>query len=317
MEKVGDLLRPLVEKQGHDDLILTPQKRRKVEGISMVRVNRDAGTQTIGYNSRPFVICGLPIHKPKAGQLTFSRRNGDLVLDIEGSTRFGLPYGQDRLIPILLATLAVQQQSKVIRFDSASQLLKMLGKPVGGNQYKRLVQSFQRIFGATVFFGNSETRKAPLWMGSRFNFLESAKLWFSDPAQEELFDDDDKNVVVLSERFFQEIMQHPIPCDLSAIGVLAGNSSCLDMYVWICYRCFTAKEEHAIPLFGHAGLIHQVGNKLYKRERKFREAVRSWLKQIHALWPKCPAKLSDDGKYLLVGPGKAIHSRQQNPTFIQ
>jgi hypothetical protein len=40
---------------------------------------------------------------------------------------FGSPFGQDRLVPIFLATLAVRQQSQAIRFRSAAQMLEILG----------------------------------------------------------------------------------------------------------------------------------------------------------------------------------------------
>ena len=313
MNRIGELIQTeLLDTLDNGKLLVSKQKLRQIEGITLVRTKRESVNQTIGFNSRPFVICGLPIRRPKAGQLTFSRRNGDMVLEIEGSPRFGLPFGQDRLIPIMLATLAVQQQNKVVRFKSAAKMLEMFGKRTDGAQYKRLVQGFQRIFGATVFFGNDETRKAPIWFGSRFNFLDSAKLWFApDSNQETLFPDDEGNVVVLSDHFFNEIMQHPIPCDLGAVRVLAANASCLDMYIWICYRCYTARQEQSIPLFGRIGLINQVGNGEYTRPRKFRENVKSWLQQIRTLWPECPAQIASDGQYLIVRPGKAIHSQRE------
>jgi hypothetical protein len=40
-----------------------------------------------------------------------------------GHPEFGLPFGQDRLIPIWVATLAVQQKSRIVRFESAAQML--------------------------------------------------------------------------------------------------------------------------------------------------------------------------------------------------
>ena len=48
-----------------------------------------------------FAVCGIPLLRPPAHQLTHTRRNGKLTLDIVGHPRFGLPFGQDRLIPDL------------------------------------------------------------------------------------------------------------------------------------------------------------------------------------------------------------------------
>jgi hypothetical protein len=46
-------------------------------------------------------------------------------------------WGQDRLVPIFLATLAIKQQSRVIRFRSAAQMLDAFGMQQGGTQYRR------------------------------------------------------------------------------------------------------------------------------------------------------------------------------------
>ena len=61
--------------------------------------------------------------KPASNELLFERRNGNFVLQITGHPSFGLPWGQDRLILIYLATLAVRQQSQTIRFRTASEML--------------------------------------------------------------------------------------------------------------------------------------------------------------------------------------------------
>jgi hypothetical protein len=58
---------------------------------------------------------------------------------------YGLPFGQDRIVPIFLATLAVRQQSQTIRFRSAAEMLETFGLQKGGKQYRRLVAAFERV----------------------------------------------------------------------------------------------------------------------------------------------------------------------------
>ena len=89
---------------------ISKRQLKKVEAIEMVRRARDEGTQSLGYSSRPFILCGLPIRKRK--DLEYTRRNGQFFLNIIGHPRFGLPYGQDRLIPIWVATIAVLQKDR-------------------------------------------------------------------------------------------------------------------------------------------------------------------------------------------------------------
>jgi hypothetical protein len=50
----------------------------------------------------------------------------------------------------------------------------------GGSQSRRLVGSFQRIFGATIFFGTDFSReRATVFHRARFNFMTEARIWYS------------------------------------------------------------------------------------------------------------------------------------------
>jgi hypothetical protein len=97
-------------------LKISRQVLRQLDGIQLVRIKREQRKQNLGFSSRPFVLCGLPIRRPPAGQLIFERRNGQFVLQVTGHPDYGLPFGQDRIVPIFLATLAVRQQSQTISF---------------------------------------------------------------------------------------------------------------------------------------------------------------------------------------------------------
>ena len=63
------------------------------------------------------------------------------------------------LVPIFLATLAVQQKSRTIRFRTAAEMLESFGMHTGGKEYRRLVAAFERIFGATIYFGSPESTR--------------------------------------------------------------------------------------------------------------------------------------------------------------
>ena len=41
---------------------------------------------------------------------------------------------------------------------------------------------------------------------------------------------------------------------------LAECAGVLDLFLWFCYRCFTAKGEEKIPQFGAFGLANQLGS---------------------------------------------------------
>ena len=172
-------------KRIRSELVVSKQKLRQAEGSCIVRMKREDGKQNVGFSSRPFVLCGLPVRQPPAGEMLYERRNGDFVLQITGHPSYGLPSGQDRIVPIYLATLAVRQQSQTIRFRTAAEMLETFGMHRGGKEYRRLVAAFERIFGATIFFGTDAFRgTARVVQRSRFSFFSEAQIWYSrDPEQ--------------------------------------------------------------------------------------------------------------------------------------
>ncbi|HSU33575.1 MAG TPA: replication protein RepA [Bryobacteraceae bacterium] len=307
MESAGTSLKRMLPQ-----LEVSRQKLRQAEGSCIVRLKREGGKQNVGFSSRPFVLCGLPVRKSPAGELLYERRNGDFVLQITGHPNYGLPFGQDRIVPIYLATLAVRQQSQTIRFRTASEMLETFGMHKGGKEYRRLVAAFERIFGATIFFGTDTLRgTAKVVQRSRFSFFREAQIWYSRDPEQYPVSDQFENVIVLSDEFYREIVAHPIPADLEAVKVLAGAPAVLDLFMWLSYRCFVAKCKEIIPLFGSRGLASQIGSIEYARPRRFREKLDGWLESIRVLWPECPAKISNDGTGLEVNRATAVLVEQK------
>ena len=302
MESVGSALKRMAP-----ELVVSKQKLRQAEGSCMVRLKREEGKQNVGFSSRPFVLCGLPVRKPAAGEMLYERRNGDFVLQITGHPNYGLPFGQDRIVPIYLATLAVRQQSQTIRFRTAAEMLETFGMHKGGKEYRRWVAAFERIFGATIFFGTDRFRgTAKVVQRSRFSFFHEAQIWYSRDPEQYPVSEQFENLIVLSDEFYREISAHPVPADLEAVKVLAAAPAVLDLFFWLSYRCFVAKGKETIPLFGPRGLANQIGSIEYARPRRFREKLDTWLESIRVLWPGCPATISSDGMGLVVDHAYAV-----------
>ena len=189
-------------------------------------------------------------------------------------------------------------------------MLDIFGMHKSGKEYRRLVSAFERIFGATIFFGTDQVRSAArLVQRSRFNFLREAQIWYNREPDQPVLSDQFENVIVLSDEFYREISEHPIPTDLDAVRVLSASPAVLDLFMWLSYRCFSARGEETIPLSGSLGLAAQLGNAEYARPRKFREKLSEWLRVVKAMWPQCPAAISPDGRSLLVRPAAALTAR--------
>ena len=294
---------PFTPDAGADIITVSVRSLKRAKMVELVRTARDTRTQEIGFSSRPFVLSGLPIKRPPKAVTLYTRRNGNFILDIQAHARWGLPFGQDRLIPIWIATVALKTGSPVIRFKSAAEILDTFGLPKDGKTYRRLVEGFKRIFGATFFFGIEQ--KADITALDRFNYFSRMRLWYA-PAVEQQTLEGVQNEIVLSDQFWAELKRHPIPVDLAVVKALADSPGATDFYVWVCWRSWKARGPVSIPLFGHTGLKGQLGVQGYDRKRKFRDTIKRWIAVTRLHWPQCPVELSADGDYLVISSGRAL-----------
>jgi hypothetical protein len=298
-------------KRSRPELLISKQKLRQAEAIQFVRLKRENADQRLGFASRPFVLCGLPIKRPAKGVLMHERRNGQFLLQVTGHPTYGVPWGQDRLVPIFLATLAMRQQAQTITFRSAAEMLDVFGMQQGGSQYRRLIAAFQRVFGATIFFGTDTQReRAAVMHQARFNFMREARIWYSRDPSQEVLPGGFENEIVLSDEFFREVTTHSIPTDLEAAKALSSSPAALDLFMWLSYRCFTAKGQERVPMFGDFGLAGQLGSVNYARPRKFRERLDRWLDLVRVLWPACPAQITSDADHILIQPAVALAAKR-------
>lgn len=214
---------------------ITRRRLKKLDAIVQIHERRREQKTEKAYSARPFVLCGIPVRRPGKHILEYSRQNGRFRLRVIGHPDYGLPFGQDRLLLIWIATMAVWQKAREIRFSSAATILEAFGLPKDGRYYKRLIAGFERIFYATFFFSSDQQLGEATVMERRsFRFIKDAKLWYAEtngsraPTALEVRTE---NMIVLSEEFWREIQEHPIPVDLAIVKALADSPGNLDLYV--------------------------------------------------------------------------------------
>jgi Plasmid encoded RepA protein len=204
----------------------------------------------------------------------------------------------------------MRQQRQTITFRSAAEMLDIFGMQQGGSQYRRLIAAFQRVFGTTIFFGtDTQHQKAMVTHQARFNFMREARIWYSRDPNQALLPGGFENEIVLSDEFFREVTTHSTPTDLEAAKALSCAPAALDLFMWLSYRCFTAKSQERVRIFGSFGLAAQLGSSDYARPRKFRERLERWLDMVRSLWPSCPAQITREGDYILVHPAIALAAK--------
>jgi hypothetical protein len=282
---------------------ITKRRLKHLEAVRLIREQRDNGKQDLAYNARPFVLCGIPLRRPPQNQLLHTRRNGRFFLQIAAHPQFGLPFGQDRLIPVWIATLAVRNKTREVHFNTGAQMLDFFRLPKDGPHYRRLLGGFMRLFAATIFFGTQEQPDHTAVVDwARFHFFDRMRLWFNrDESRNSSPTSEYDNVIVLSDAFYREIDGHRIPVEREVVSALTHAPGVLDLYLWLAWKSWTTNGTPAyIPLFGHNGLKHQLGCKDYSTDKRFRQSLHKWIGRIKVLWPQCPAVITADGRLLVV-----------------
>jgi hypothetical protein len=114
-----------------------------------------------------------------------------------------------------------------------------------------------------------------------------------------------ENVIVLGDEFYNEIRAHAISTDIEAVKVFAAAPAAMDLFIWLAYRCFIARCEERIPLFGDFGLTAQIGT-----GRVFATTIsggsRTMAGDYSCRLAGLPARICSDGRTLRVALATAV-----------
>jgi hypothetical protein len=250
--------------------------------------------------ARSLIQATLP-HKKVNGN-EFTRRNGAFVLSILAPSEIGLPYGSiPRLLISWLTTEAVRTKSRSLCLgNTLSFFMNELGLMPSWGRWgtvTRLKEQTRQLFSSSISC-SYVTESTASERG--FRVADAHDLWWTPKStdQHTLFE----STVTLSEGFFNEIIQFPVPIDLRALKALKRSPLALDIYCWITYRMSYLKKNITIPWealqtqFGADYACNPQGL------RDFKRAFLRELKKVHVIYPE--AKLSDLSEGLLINPSK-------------
>ena len=114
---------------------------------------------------------------------------------------------------------------------------------------------------------------------------DHVKLWWDHKRPEEPVLWESK--IELGEKFFNEIISHPVPLDMNTLKALKRSSLGLDLYMWLTYRTFSLQN----PLrLSWRQLYRQFGADPAKTNDKvtvqaFRRKVLREFVKIKTAWP--------------------------------
>lgn len=281
--------------------------------VDAVEARRDE-KQTLAFTPEDFIRFGLP-YKRHPG-IEYERRNGGVRYRILASPEHGIPFGQDRLLPIWLATaytIVGKPEDGVIRFQCVKDILRAFGLGTGGSKHAALTASIQRLMHATFFVYDerqlASVPDAERKAGHRYNIIDGYVLWFDrnskQPNQHTLW----QNEIILSRAFAASLREKVMPLDLDTVRALKDKPMALDLYVWQAHRSWELHQQRrdsvGVPVFGERGLLAQLGSRA-GTEKKARELLRANQKLVQAVWRGCPNHLTKDGNRLVLRPAEPL-----------
>ena len=278
---------------GLDDVLAlrdySPQARRVFTQADQVNqlVSASEADPDLGFMGRTMALCSLPRSNP-GNRKEYKRVNGPFTLYMVAGGGNKLPFGNlPRLLLAWVCTEAVRTKSReLVLGRSLAGFMRKLGiyhnSGGHGGVQTRLRNQMNRLFGCTVsliYEDDSGFARVTSPVADKQEF------WWNErkPNEPSLWE----SKIELGEKFFNEIIQHPVPLDMNILAALKRSTLGLDLYMWITYRTFTLRAPLRLT-WQH--LYRQFGAHPDKASDKFtvhafRYKVLRELKKIKIAWP--------------------------------
>lgn len=199
----------------------------------------------LGFMARALIQATLP-HKATPSN-EFVRDNGIFSLTIMAPSRVGLPFGSiPRLLLSWMTTESVFTRSPVLELGpTLSAFMAELGLARQGGKrgdITRFKHQAESLFCSTIHCVYADDAKTDL---RNLMIADEASLWWNPktPDQLPLW----KSTVTLTDKFFKEIIERPVPVDMVALRALKRSPMALDIYFWLTYRLSYLSRDTVIP----------------------------------------------------------------------
>ena len=268
-----------------------------------------------GFMARMLVLCSLPRTNP-GDRHQYQRVNGPYELILSRTGKYKLPFGNlPRLLLAWISTEAVHTQSRVLVLgDSLSEFMRELGVySNSGRVHTRLRNQMNRLFNSHVRLIHQHEH------GERFvssQIADRGEFWWNERKTDErsLW----QSKIELGEKFFNEIIRHPVPLDMNTLKALKRSPLGLDLYLWTVYRTFSLKRP--MPLSWRQ-VYRQFGVDPSRASdnvtvQNFRKKVLRELKKIKLAWPELNYSTAK-GVLVLLPSNPSIPPADPSPRLAQ
>lgn len=245
------------------------------------------------------VLTSLPARRPEGVSIARPIGDGLIVHFVADPDLGGLPYGQDRLLPIFVTSAYAAlgfPEDRVITFRSLAVIRDLFHIAHEGAAIK-LRSGLQRWVhtGISLRATTIDARTGKVRVVDRGDKLINASVLYSDehkPNQYTVF----QNAVRLTEWAAEQSKKSLVPVRLALVRALQNNNGACSLALWSGYRANAVAVKRAgelrVPIFGEEGLAAQLGYDGAHFE--IRRQIARHLAQVKAEWPQCPHEIRSD-----------------------
>lgn len=273
----------------------------------------------LGYMARSVVQATLPHSDPKVSY--FERTNGIVTLSVMGRPQVGLPFGSmPRILLAWICTEAVRTKQPVLYLGrSQNDFLSKLQLPTTGAYIKSVKNQAHRLFSSLITVSAENDAQVAI---ENILIAKKAAIFWSPkhPNQPSLWE----SQLTLTQDFFEEVTNAPVPIDMRAYQALRQSPLALDIYAWLTYRMFllhaSGRQKVVIPWgalmlqMGSAYANHQGADEKKRKQgiANFRRQFLFKLRDVLGLYPEARNAITEVDNGLMVRRA-ALHIKPSPP----
>ncbi len=315
-QQIGDLVGGIVEKAtaaqapakkarvgakaSAGGLILSGQDRKLIDAGAEIATNPPSGDDMAFTHA---VLCQVGLPRAKVEGREFMRQSGAAWINVQagyldegkGPVLQPIPYGaMPRLALAWVSSYAKRDNTREIPIgDSAAEFLRLMGMDDQGARYTTLRRQMHALAACRLQLG---------FKGRTFNGqpVEQFDAWLAekDAHQRVLW----PGTMVLSEGYFNSLMDSAVPLDNRALMALKGSALALDIYTWLAHRLHRI-EGRGVTL--HWKSLREQFAQEYRGkdpDKDFKKEFLPALKKVLAVYPQAKVKTVGGGVLLIGSP---------------
>ena len=261
---------------------------------------QDEAPDERSYMARMLTLATMPHRATTCNE--FVRRNGHYTLTMLAPSSVGLPYGTiPRLVLMWLTSEAVRIRSREIALgESLSAFMRRLNMIPTGGQWGSITQlrkQMRRLFACSITCEYNDPREG--WSLDAVRVVDRAAQWWQPhvggaPGWH--------SALVLGERFYDEVIDSPVPLSVDALRQLRRSPLALDIYCWLTHRLSYLRRP---TLIDWSSLQTQFGAGYpcdARGLRDFRRAFGRELRRVRAIYQQARIEAAPPGLRLRPSP---------------